>query len=397
MEQPLTVSELAELIKFNIEGLFPTGLWVTGEIREWKPHSSGHIYFTLIDRKSQIACIIWRSTAATLDLSEIEEGMQVELFARLTTYQRQSQYQLIVSRLLPKGVGERAILFKRLKEKLEKEGLFNPEFKKPIPTFPEVIGVITSPTGAAIRDIINVATRRAPHITIILRPTIVQGKEAARDIAEGIKEMDEHGGIDLLIVGRGGGSEEDLWCFNEEIVARAIFSCRTPVISAVGHETDFSISDFVADVRAPTPSAAAEIAVPDVPELMKKQTQRLNSVGTSLLAEVSANREKLQAAISSYGFRSVKDRVMIEYQTLDNLMETATREINNTIKSRSSALKNLESKLSSLSPINIMKRGYSVVYKQKKVISDSLLLTKGDTISIRFYRGKAEGEIKEVE
>lgn len=397
MEQPLTVSELAELIKFNIEGLFPTGLWVTGEIREWKPHSSGHIYFTLIDRKTRIACIIWRSTAAALDLSDIEDGMQVELFARLTTYPRQSQYQLIVSRLLPKGVGERAILFKRLKEKLEKEGLFNPELKKPIPTFPELIGVVTSPTGAAIRDIINVATRRAPYITIILRPTLVQGKEAAGDIAQGIRELDEYGGIDLLIVGRGGGSEEDLWCFNEEIVARAIFSCKIPVISAVGHETDFSISDFVADMRAPTPSAAAEIAVPDILELMEKQTRRLNLAGTRLLTEVSSNREKLQAAISSYGFRSLKDRVMSEYQTLDSLMEDATREINNIIESRSSALRNLESKLTPLSPLEIMKRGYSVVYKQKKVISDSSLLAQGDRVSIRFYKGGAEGEIKEIE
>jgi len=260
-EKIYTVSELTREIKQVLETGFPC-LWVEGEISNFKRHSSGHLYFTLKDENSQIRCAMWRYRANDL-IFRPEDGMKVLVQGNLQVYEPGGYYQIIVQQVQPAGVGELQLAFEQLKKKLYAEGLFDEAHKKPIPIFPERIGVITSPTGAAIRDIISVITRRFPIAQIILAPVRVQGPGAKEEIVQAIQDFNEFGEVDVLIVGRGGGSLEDLWAFNEEVVARAIFTSKIPIISAVGHEIDFSISDFVADRRAPTPSAAAEMAVPD--------------------------------------------------------------------------------------------------------------------------------------
>ena len=263
---PLTVTELTKEIKKSLEEQFPP-LWIQGEVSNFKKHSSGHLYFSLKDAESQISCIMWKNRNQNL-LFQLQDGMKVIVFAHLSVYMQQGFYQLIVQRIRPAGIGELQIEYEKLKRRLAEEGLFDTKHKKTIPLFPETIGIVTSSTGAALQDIKSVAKRRFPAIRIILWPAKVQGPGAAEEIAEGINAFNQYSKVDLLIVGRGGGSIEDLWPFNEEIVARAVYDSRIPVISAIGHEIDFSITDLVADRRAPTPSVAAEIAIPDREELL---------------------------------------------------------------------------------------------------------------------------------
>ena len=261
----LTVTELTAGIKTLLEEAFPY-VTVSGEISNYKRHSSGHAYFSLKDDRSQLRCVMWRSANRKLTF-EPEDGMEVLARGALSVYDVQGQYQLVARQLKPVGAGALQAAFERLKARLEKEGLFREEHKQALPSFPERVGVVTSGSGAAIRDIIQVLRRRAPWVSIILRPAPVQGEGAAAEIAAAIEEMNDYGAVDVLIVGRGGGSAEDLWAFNEEAVVRAVFQSRIPVVSAVGHETDYTLTDFAADLRAPTPSGAAEIVVRDLREL----------------------------------------------------------------------------------------------------------------------------------
>ena len=266
VRETLSVSAATALVKQCLEqGIGP--LWVEGEICDFVAHRSGHFYFTVKDAEAQLRCVMFRGANLRLRFLP-RDGMQCALFGRVTVYARNGQYQLIAERLHPVGEGELQAAFLALKERLEQEGLFAPERKRRLPAIPESIGIVTSPTGAAIRDIQRVLRRRWPPIRIVLRPTVVQGREAAADIVAGIRALDRRQDIDVIIIGRGGGSLEDLWAFNEEGVARAVAAARLPVISAVGHEIDFTIADFVADLRAPTPSAAAELAVPDAREVL---------------------------------------------------------------------------------------------------------------------------------
>ncbi len=287
-EKIYTITQLTKELKDLLESSF-SKIWVEGEISNYLKHSSGHRYFTLKDQGAQIKCVLWRWQGNNL-LFEPQDGMKVKAAGQITIYEKSGQYQLVVSSLQPSGIGELELAFQQLKKKLAGEGLFDPAHKVAIPQFPERIGVVTSPTGAAIRDILNITKRRAPHIEIILWPVAVQGEGASAQIAHAIRGFNKLKLVDVLIVGRGGGSLEDLWAFNEEAVARAIYESKLPVISAVGHEIDFSIADFVADLRAPTPSAAAEMAVPDAIQL----SERIDEIQQGLVYEISQSAQARQ-------------------------------------------------------------------------------------------------------
>jgi exodeoxyribonuclease VII large subunit len=290
-----TVSELTRSIRGTLETKF-AAVWVQGEISNYKLHPSGHQYFTLKDQRSQISCVIWRDTMQP-PRQPLADGAQVQVFGTVTVFEARGQYQLNVQILQPRGVGLLQAKFEALKRKLESEGLFAPERKRPLPKFPLRIGIVTSPSGAAIRDILNVLSRRAPWLQILVNPVRVQGIGAAQEIAVAIRELatpnEAFGPVDLVVVTRGGGSIEDLWEFNEEIVARAIFHSAVPIVSAVGHEIDFTICDFVADLRAPTPSAAAELIVPDVIDLQRQIERYAHTLGHQLLNRVRDAQQRL--------------------------------------------------------------------------------------------------------
>src|SRR6516225_5736215 len=293
-----TVSELTRSIRSTLEAKFGA-VWVQGEISNYKLHPSGHQYFTLKDQRAQIACVIWRDTMAPLR-QPLVDGAQVQVFGTVTVFEARGQYQLNVQILQPRGVGLLQAKFEALKRKLEAEGLFAPERKRPLPKFPRRIGIITSPGGAAIRDMLNVLRRRAPWLQILIDPVRVQGTGAAQEIAVAIRELAMPNvnwqPLDLIVVTRGGGSIEDLWEFNEEIVARAIFHSAVPIVSAVGHEIDFTICDFIADLRAPTPSAAAELIVPDVVDLQRRIERCSRSLQRQLLNRVRDAQQRLDHA-----------------------------------------------------------------------------------------------------
>ena len=293
-----TVGELTRQIRGTLETKF-RAVWVQGEISNYKLHLSGHQYFTLKDQRAQMACVIWRDTIAS-PREPLVDGTQVQVYGTVTVFEARGQYQLNVQVLQPRGVGLLQAKFEALKRKLEAEGLFAPERKKPLPKFPRRIGIVTSPTGAAIRDILNVLCRRAPGLQILINPVRVQGTGAAQEIAVAIRELaspnEAFGPLDLIVVTRGGGSIEDLWEFNEEIVARAIFNSRVPVVSAVGHEIDFTISDFVADLRAPTPSAAAELIVPDIVDLQRRLDGCTRTLSRQLLGRVREAQQRVDHA-----------------------------------------------------------------------------------------------------
>ena len=293
-----TVSELTRSIRGTLETKFGS-VWVQGEISNYKLHPSGHQYFTLKDQRAQISCVIWRDTIAP-PRHALVDGAQVQVYGTVTVYETRGQYQLSVQILQPRGVGLLQAKFEALKRKLEAEGLFAPERKRLLPKFPRRIGIVTSPSGAAIRDILNVLSRRAPWLQILINPVRVQGTGAAQEIAVAIRELalpnKAFASVDLIVITRGGGSMEDLWEFNEEIVARAIFHSAVPIVSAVGHEIDFTISDFVADLRAPTPSAAAELIVPDIIDLQRRIDGCTRALGRQLLNRVRDAQQRLDHA-----------------------------------------------------------------------------------------------------
>jgi exodeoxyribonuclease VII large subunit len=311
-EGPETVGELTRRITNTLEVEFPQ-VWVVGEVSNFKRHTSGHLFFSLKDDRAALRCVMWRSTAERLK-HEIADGTEVEARGRISVYAQRGDYQLYVSSLKPRGMGALEVAFRKLKEKLASEGLFDPAHKKPLPRFPRRIGVVTSETGAAVRDIIHVLTRRWPAAAILLTPARVQGEGAGREIVGGIEKLNRIGGVDVLIVGRGGGSLEDLWAFNEEPVARAIFASEVPVVSAVGHETDFSISDFVADVRAPTPSAAAEIVAPDRREIAAGLDASLRRMGRQMSHRLQRAKDRVDVAARSRYLARPEDLVLARVQ-----------------------------------------------------------------------------------
>lgn len=389
----ISVSELNSLVKefFDVNPMF-NNIYVKGEISNFKRHSSGHCYFSLKDEKSVIKAVMFKFNAYSLDF-EPENGMKVVCNARLSSYERDGVYQLYVNEMQPDGVGALHIKFEQLKEKLSKEGLFDEAFKKQIPRFPKTVGVVTSKTGAAVRDIINVIKRRAKSTDIIIYPATVQGPDAYKTIVSGIEYFNENK-VDVMIIGRGGGSIEDLWCFNEEAVARAIFKSEVPVISAVGHETDYTISDFVSDLRAPTPSAAAELCVAsskEVCEFINISKERMYIALRNNLSNLNSKLEKYSGSnIFKYPQR-LFEKYEQDVSTLSgNLCSVYNRLISG---KKEKFIKNI-SKLDSLSPLKVLKRGYTFVENEGGQVVESIeKLNVDDLITLRFADGKANCKV----
>ena len=388
-----TVTQLTRQVRQALEDRFP-GVRVTGEISNLRQPSSGHLYLTLKDENAQLSAVIWRSTASRI-LYRIEDGLEVLAYGDVTVYEPRGQYQLVIRRLEPKGVGALQLAFQQLKEKLAKEGLFDPAHKKPIPQFPRKIGIVTSPTGAAIRDILTTIGNRCPNVHVLLYPVRVQGEGAAEEIAEGIAALNQLPDVDVMIVGRGGGSLEDLWAFNEEVVARAIFVSRVPIVSAVGHEIDFTIADFVADRRALTPTDAGALVVPDMAQLQETLSALSRRVSQSLLSRVERARERLDAVAKSYAFRRPLDRVRRHEQRLDDLTHRLVRVIGAIIREQHQRLNATADKLNTLNPLNVLARGYSITTSAKdgRILRDAADVSSRDKVITRLMRGEFQSTV----
>lgn len=369
-------------------------VYLKGEISNFKNHSRGHLYFTLKDEQSRLSAVMFQTNALKLNF-EPEDGMNVLVEGRISCYPAQGSYQIYVEKMEVDGVGNLYIEFEKLKKKLAAEGLFDPKFKKQIPKYPARIGVITAPTGAAIKDILSTIKRRYPICETILFPCLVQGKSAAPDIVKQIKTAQDYD-LDVIICGRGGGSIEDLWAFNEEIVARAIFESKIPIISAVGHEIDFTIADFVSDLRAPTPTGAAEMAVPtisDVKFMINQLTLRSNKCMNNII-EIKKN--KLNAIKDSFILKNPLSIYEIKEQKLDMLIDNLNKNIKNILINKNHELVLLVNTLKLVNPLNILDRGYSVVKKDNKVIKDIKDINKEDNIDIRIKNGNIKAKVLEV-
>ena len=392
-----TVSELTKYVRVILEDSFPA-VWIEGEISNFVLHSSGHMYFSLRDAGAVIKCAMFARSNARLKFKP-KDGMKVICFGKLSVYEARGDYQLIAEEIEPKGIGALQLQFQQLKEKLQKEGLFEQAHKVPIPFLPTRIGIVTSPTGAAIRDILNIARRRFSNVEIIINPVKVQGESAKNEIAAAIRQFNKLNNIDVMIVTRGGGSLEDLWPFNEETVARAIYESEIPVISAVGHEIDYTISDFVADFRAPTPSAAAELVIPrkeDLVGLISTATTRLNN---ALAGKVKGLAERLKAVKESYILRQPLNLIVQYEQVIDDLRKDIAIRVDHLIKMRGENHNLLTSKLEAFNPLAILKRGYSVTVKlpEGSILKDVVSLKAGDTVETKLGRGKFKSKIEEIE
>nr|WP_106779809.1 exodeoxyribonuclease VII large subunit [Lysinibacillus timonensis] len=438
----LTVKALTKYIKRKFEAdPHLRDVFVKGELSNVKIHTSGHIYFTLKDDTARITAAMFRGQAGKLKFKP-EEGMQVFIRGDISVYEATGNYQLYAQTMEPDGVGSLFVAFTQLKEKLQQKGLFNPKFKQPIPKFPKTVGVLTATTGAAIRDICTTISRRYPLAEVIIYPTLVQGAQAAPNIVKNIRQANEQKQCDVLIVGRGGGSIEDLWAFNEEMVAQAIFESRIPIISAVGHETDTTIADYVADLRAPTPTAAAELAVPHQQELYQRilsHKSYLHQIMTSKLTYEKSRLKKIQNAYplatperlyrpftekvinldmrlsrsmqlymmrkrnelqkKEGAVRSHSPKIAINYsrKQLDQTTNALTRAVSGVLSNRKDSYLSTIRTLEALNPLTIMTRGFTVTYKDHKVIKSVSQLSTNDEISIHFHDGEAKAQIIDAE
>lgn len=391
--EPISVSELNKYMKEKVaEDEYLKSVFVRGEISNFKHHYTGHMYFTLKDDTSLIKCIMFKSSTATLNFVP-KDGMKVNVLGSVAVFERDGVYQIYVKAMQEDGVGDLYAKYNELKNKLEKEGLFDEEHKMKIPMMPKVIGVLTSNTGAVIRDIINVSTRRNPNVYIRLYPVPVQGPGAAEKIANAIYFMNEKRLADVLIIARGGGSIEDLWPFNEEVVARAIYNSEIPTISAVGHETDFTIADFVADLRAPTPSAAAELAVTDIFDLEDRIGLYKNRLQILLRKKIELLRLRYEKCMKSRVFIEPDYIVKENYLKIDSIVKELDSYINSKMKDYK--LKTVEkiTKLDAMSPLKTLARGYSVIEKDGKLIKSKSDLKKDDIINVRLNDGKIDAKI----
>lgn len=385
--KPITVQELNKYIKNKIDNdEYLNNVYVKGEISNFKLHYSGHMYFTLKDESSLIKCVMFKSYTPHLQFMP-KDGMKVVILGTVSVFERDGQYQVYCKAMKQEGIGNLYEEYQKLKAKLEKEGLFDNSHKKNIPMFPKTIGVLTSSTGAVIRDIINVSTRRNPNVHIRLLPVPVQGQGAAEKIAEGIRKMNEEKLADVLIIGRGGGSLEDLWPFNEEIVARAIYDSDLPIISAVGHETDFTIADFVADLRAPTPSAAAELAVPNIEDVEYTIKTYQNRYRVALKRRVELMKLRYEKCMTRRVFKEPLQKINERAITLDILVKSIQNSIQNKLhKSKTSAVE-IITKLDALSPLKTLARGFNIAEKNGKIITKKQDVNLEDEITLRFIDG----------
>jgi exodeoxyribonuclease VII large subunit len=388
----LTVTQLTYQIKNLLEGTFPD-VWVEGEISNLSVPQSGHAYFTLKDEQSQVRAVLFRSSQRFLKFT-LQHGMQVICRGRLSVFEPRGEYQLILEYIEPKGVGALQLAFEQLKAKLEKEGLFALDHKKPLPLLPQRIGIITSPTGAAIRDMLRIIRRRHPKMHILIYPVPVQGAEAAPAIVEAIRYFNGERNIDVMIVGRGGGSLEDLWAFNEETVARAIYASNIPVISAVGHETDYTISDFVSDLRAPTPSAAAEMVV----KSEESFREFINSLESGLIRSIRQQIDLTRASLREFT-RLLGDprRLLEQYaQRVDDLTGRLATGLRYHLRRDRALLASLTAGLDHLNPLSILSRGYSITKRLPAgiILKDASEVKPGDMISTRLYQGEVVSRVE---
>lgn len=393
-----TVGQINRYIRNLLENDFIlSSLLVKGEISNFKAHSSGHLYFTLKDASGALSCVMFRQDAAGLPF-EPENGMQVVVYGHISLYEKTGQYQLYAEFLEPLGIGALQVAFEQLKEKLAAEGLFDGDFKREIPKNPSCIAVITSPTGAAVRDILQIVKRRDPNVKVAIFPTLVQGEQAAADIVRSLKLVNEWGKADVIILGRGGGSMEDLWCFNDENVARTVFASEIPVISAVGHETDFTITDFVADMRAPTPSAAAELATMPLSE----RREAFHRLELRLERDVSALLTSCRRRLDLLKSRPVMERPLERiYRTMMDMEETQQRldkEMTNRLMQRAERWQYLTNRLEAASPLAVMSRGYVMaVASSGKLLTSVKQVEVGDRVTLHLQDGKIETNIQEKE
>lgn len=394
----LSVSQLNRYIKMNFdadENL--ANIFISGEISNFTNHyRTGHLYFTLKDDSAAVRAVMFNSSAKRLKFMP-EDGMKVIARGRVSVYEVSGQYQLYVDDMQPDGVGALNLAYEQLKEKLQKEGLFSELHKKPLPPYPEKVGVITSPTGAAVRDIINVLGRRFPYAEIVFSPVLVQGDGAHLQLTDAVNLFNSERAADVIIIGRGGGSIEDLWEFNDEGLARAVYNSDIPVISAVGHETDFTICDFVADMRAPTPSAAAELAVPDANELQHALSALKNRMFLNVSSGIADRRSRLEYLTSKGALKSPDEMLSNRSQRLDTAFSKMLSSYENRIGGKKVEFISAATALSKLDPMSVLMRGFAFVSdKNGKNVYSSQALAKGDKINVRFHDGSAVCEVKEI-
>ncbi len=391
-----TVSDLTGEIRLLLEDSF-SGIWVEGEVSNFHQHSSGHLYFTLKDQESQIRAVMFRNQNRQLRFRP-QDGLAVLVYGALSVYERRGEYQIVLEYMEPKGLGALQLAFEQLKEKLQAEGLFDESRKRPIPMLPRRIGVITSPTGAAIRDILHVLRRRFAGVDVLIYPVTVQGDQAATEIVDALRELNRRGGLDVLILARGGGSIEDLWAFNEEVVARAIAESKIPVISAVGHEVDYTIADFVADLRAPTPSAAAELVIAKKDEL----AQRLDDLQARLTGVVRSRLHALMVRIAGLDrhlrLLNPMERIRLQRHRLTELWKDLIGWVDRRLLVLTGQLEAATGKLDSLSPLAILSRGYSICLRLPghEILKESSGVLAGDEVEVRLHRGSLLCGVREV-
>lgn len=437
--QIFSVSQINQYLKGLLDqDALLNNIWIRGEISNFKHHSRGHMYFTLKDAESRITAVMFAGTNRFLRFTP-DDGQKVIARGSISVYERDGQYQLYVKEMQPDGIGNLYLAFEEMKRELAAKGYFRAERKRPLPPFPKRIALVTSPTGAAIRDMITTLRRRYPLVKILLIPVLVQGEKASRSIAQGIELANRYGGIDLIITGRGGGSIEELWAFNEKVVAEAIYHSAIPVISAVGHETDYTIADFVADLRAPTPTAAAELAVPHIAQLSERVALFLHRGRRALLEGVRRRRQGMERLSKSPILRRPLSLVEGEEQRLDKLLERLERSERKLLKLKTKEISGLKNRLfrsvyrlpmgkerqrfqtakvrlsaaikrlverekkglyfqishlESLSPLSILKRGYTLVYNEKEELIQSVRqLSPGESITVRFKDGRATATV----
>ena len=384
----ISVSDLTRRIKAILEGSFSSVI-VQGEISNFKRHSSGHLYFTLKDEAAQISAVMWRSRAAGLSFAP-QDGMKVVVTGRVTVYEVRGNYQIDAASIRPLGAGELQMAFEKLKKKLADEGLFDSGRRRPLPEFPQIIGIVTSPTGAALQDMLHVFRRRFRALTIVVHPVRVQGLGASGEIAQAIKDFNDYGKVDIIVVARGGGSLEDLWAFNEEIVARAIAASTIPVVSAVGHEIDFTIADFVADLRAPTPSAAAELVVRDTKALLDILRGFCYTMQQNLDGLLNLHKQRIQHLLKSYALNRPIDLLRQFNQRLDELNKSLVTATQHKFDMAYTRHQGLFHRVASLDPHQVLKRGYAIVAREGHIIGSSKVVKPKDVLEIRFHDGSVK-------
>lgn len=391
----ISVSDINKYLKETFDdNPFLRNVFLKGEISNFKYHSRGHLYFSLKDENSKINAVMFSYAASKL-LFTPKDGTNVLIKGKISVYEATGSYQIYVDEMIEDGVGNLHIEFEKLKEKLYKEGLFDQDHKKKMPRIPKKIGVVTAPTGAVIRDIISTLNRRFPLVEVNLFPSLVQGDGAKENLVKMIKEADKHN-LDVLIVGRGGGSLEDLWPFNEESVARAIYECNTPVISAVGHEVDVTISDFVADLRAPTPTAAAELCTPSAIEIQKWLDNYDSRLVSIINTKIENYKEKLDKFKNNYILKNPLSIYEIKEQKLDNLIDKFIYLSKNNLERNQNKVDNVITKLNLLNPLNILSKGYSVTKKDDKIIKDIKDIKKDDILDIKLFKGSIKANVIEI-